>query len=139
MNKEREREREREREIHTHTYIYIYIIYIYIYIYIYVYIYIFIYIHTYIYVCVWVNINISHTHRHNRIESIDRLRVFSVGHIHRPGSKSRYGSNLYMNPCVELVHMLRSKPWALKPFLVGVLSAAAAIRKLPHTILTRVS
>jgi len=34
---------------------------------------------------------------------------------------------------------VRLTPWALSPFLVGVLSAAAAIRKLPHTILTLVS
>jgi len=33
---------------------------------------------------------------------------------------------------------VRLTPRALKPFLVGVLSAAAAIRKLPHTILTLV-
>jgi len=34
---------------------------------------------------------------------------------------------------------LRLTPQALYPFLVGALSAAAAIRKLPHTILTLVS
>jgi len=34
---------------------------------------------------------------------------------------------------------VRLTPWALEPFLVGVLSAAAAIRKLAHTILTIVS
>jgi len=34
---------------------------------------------------------------------------------------------------------LRLTPWALEPFIVGVLSAAAAIRKPPHTILTLVS
>jgi len=33
---------------------------------------------------------------------------------------------------------LKLTPWALYPFLVGVLSAAASIRKLPHTILTSV-
>jgi len=31
---------------------------------------------------------------------------------------------------------VRLTTWALSPFLVVVLSAAAAIRKLPHTILT---
>jgi len=30
------------------------------------------------------------------------------------------------------LQMLRLTPWALQPFLVGVLSTAAAIRKLPH-------
>jgi len=34
---------------------------------------------------------------------------------------------------------VRLTPWALSPFLVGVLSAAAAIRKLPQTILTLAS
>jgi len=33
--------------------------------------------------------------------------------------------------------MVRLTPWALSPFLVGVLSAAAAIRKLPHTMQKR--
>jgi len=33
----------------------------------------------------------------------------------------------------------RLRPWALYPFLVGVLSAAAAIKQLPHTILILVS
>jgi len=30
---------------------------------------------------------------------------------------------------------VRLTPWALEPFLVGVLSAAAAKRKLPHTLM----
>jgi len=34
---------------------------------------------------------------------------------------------------------VRLTPWALEPFLVGVLSAAAAISKLPHAILSLVS
>jgi len=34
---------------------------------------------------------------------------------------------------------LKLTPWALFLFLVGVSSAAAAIRKLPHTIITLVS
>jgi len=34
---------------------------------------------------------------------------------------------------------VRLTPWALQPVLVGVLGAAAAIRKLPHTTLTFVS
>jgi len=32
----------------------------------------------------------------------------------------------------EYIIKLRLTPWALLPFLVGVLSAAAAIRKFPH-------
>ena len=39
---------------------------------------------------------------------------------------------------VSWVHV-RLTPWALEPFLVGVLSAAAVLRKLPHTILIFVS
>jgi len=42
-------------------------------------------------------------------------------------------------PLSLLSDVLRLPPWALYPFLVGVLSAAAAIRKLPYTILTLVS
>ena len=37
------------------------------------------------------------------------------------------------------VRNMRLMPWALEPFLVGVQSAAAAITKLPHTILILVS
>jgi len=36
-------------------------------------------------------------------------------------------------------HKVRLTPWVLEPFVVGVLRAAAAIRKLLHTILTLVS
>ena len=39
----------------------------------------------------------------------------------------------------DLKKKVKLAPWALEPFLVGVLSAAAAIRKLPHTSLTLVS
>jgi len=61
----------------------------------------------------------------------------------KAASLQRYEPCLFSIPKIELLQtakkrvisvqpeILRLTPWALKPFLVGVLSAATAIRKLP--------
>jgi len=48
---------------------------------------------------------------------------------------SLQGQGAHADAGVRQNIILRLTPWALQPFLVGGLSAAAAIRKLPHTII----
>jgi len=105
----------------------------------------YIYIHIYIFLSVCLYIHM-HTYKykyiHNYYLQISRRCVEAAAEAavgHPPQLWFPRAVSLRLKHKIKRALVLRLTPWASSPFLVGVVSIAAAIRKLPYPILSLVS